>query len=111
MSCSFNECFVSNVLESAIRNSFEFGAKATSFPSGDQAWAETPIVASVSCWKVAMALRDPLGLGELEIGGGGGYAGGGLDGVTGCGLVACGFSGARAAVGSRWLGKMLEMPT
>ena len=55
MSCSLSECFVSNVLESAIRNSFEFGAKATSFPSGDQAWALTPIVASVNCWKVAIA--------------------------------------------------------
>ena len=58
-----------------------------------------------------MALRDPLGLGELEIGGGGGYAGSGLDGVTGCDLAACGFSGARAAVRSRWLGKVLETPT
>jgi hypothetical protein len=59
-----------------------------------------------------LALRDPLGLGDLEICGGGGYAGGGLDGFTAAsGLVACGFAGARAAVGSRWRGKMLETTT
>ena len=61
MSCSFKLCLVSKVLASAILSSFELGAKATSEPSGDQAWALTPIVASVSCWKVAMARRAAAG--------------------------------------------------